>query len=312
MAAGDFDTLTAMLSFYNSYVPFAQARTQAWYNHSGLFFPETMTVFGGYTEGWFGFGCDDHSAHPNRVSNTYMRYHREGGLELAAFVLDHFAMTGDGKTLSSLLPLLDGLVTFYAEHYPQRDSTGRLVLAPGQALETWQCEDDVSSCVTNNLPEVAGLHAVLPRLLALPHSVTTTDQRRRWVALRDILPDVPMGPCLTKTESTCLLAGAVLPKIPSNSENAELYAAHPFRLYGQFLEGVELARETFARRLFPCNEGWCQDVMQAALLGAYACCLHVCAFVWCVFVGAGGDSVYMPSFACLFVCGVFSLPACGE
>ena len=42
---------------------------------------------------------------------------------------------------------------------------------PTKAIETWQCPGyppSSSECATNDAPTVAGLHAVLPRLLALP------------------------------------------------------------------------------------------------------------------------------------------------
>jgi alpha-L-fucosidase 2 len=52
-----------------------------------------------------------------------------------------------------------------------------------------------------------------------------------------------------------------------NSENPELYAVYPFRLFGLGKPGLDLARATFAARRVKANGCWTQDGIQAALLG---------------------------------------------
>ena len=53
----------------------------------------------------------------------------------------------------------------------------------------------------------------------------------------------------------------------SNSENTELYTAHPFRIYGMGkATDISLAQQAYAERRSPCNDGWCQDIIQAAML----------------------------------------------
>jgi hypothetical protein len=51
-----------------------------------------------------------------------------------------------------------------------------------------------------------------------------------------------------------------------NSENTELYVAHPFRVFGYGKSGLAVAQQTYAERRSPCNSGWCQDIIQAAML----------------------------------------------
>jgi hypothetical protein len=53
----------------------------------------------------------------------------------------------------------------------------------------------------------------------------------------------------------------------SNSENPELYAVFPYRLYGVGRPDLELARATYQARDHRHNHGWCQDSIQAACLG---------------------------------------------
>ena len=53
----------------------------------------------------------------------------------------------------------------------------------------------------------------------------------------------------------------------SNSENTELYAVFPYRLYGVGRPDLDLARATYQARGHRHNHGWCQDSIQAACLG---------------------------------------------
>jgi len=56
---------------------------------------------------------------------------------------------------------------------------------PSQSLETWwEC--------TNPMPELAGLHAITERVLALPERLTTPEQRQFWLAFQRKLPDLPV------------------------------------------------------------------------------------------------------------------------
>ena len=72
-----------------------QARTQAEFNISSPagYWPETMTQFGMYNPG--DWGCKTKPTGPS--SNTYIRFHTEGTLELSLFVLDDYINTLDEK-----------------------------------------------------------------------------------------------------------------------------------------------------------------------------------------------------------------------
>jgi hypothetical protein len=64
-----------------------------------------------------------------------------------------------------------------------------------------------------------------------------------------------------------LVPGKSLPNHTSNEENPELYPVHPYFLFNVASSGVEMAINAYHKRIFPCNVGWCQDIMDAALLG---------------------------------------------
>ena len=55
--------------------------------------------------------------------------------------------------------------------------------------------------------------------------------------------------------------------VQANCENPELYAVFPYRLFGVGKPDLEVARETYARRLNKATGCWRQDSIQAALLG---------------------------------------------
>jgi hypothetical protein len=72
-----------------------------------------------------------------------------------------------------------------------------------------------------------------------------------------------------KTESgrTALLPAEQILAQPINSEDPELYAVFPYRLYGMGKPDLEIARNTYARRPYKGNTGWRQDPIWAAMLG---------------------------------------------
>ena len=275
LADGRFEALKSLFGFYAALLPLSKARTKAWFGINGTFFPETKQQTGLYASGSLGWGCTG-AGSPGAAptpGNTYIRYHREGGLELSLLALDWLAHTGDTRYFQdSLLPQIEAYVDYYAEHFDDDPATGKLDIFPAQALETWQCASmppNRSTCVTNPMPEVAGLHAVLPRLLALDAAAgATAGVRRRWAALWKRVPALPVGDVHRAHFHIVdgLVPGERLPASVSNSENAGLYAVHPYRVVG-LLANRTLGVRSFEQRRNTGNTGWSEDFMEAALLG---------------------------------------------
>jgi len=156
---------------------------------------------------------------------------------------------------------------FFSGRWKAQDAQGKLIFFPSQAIETWQCPTYppvVNDCVTNDLPDIAGLAAVIPRLLALPNGFLTPDFITKAKTLLSRLPPIPTA---VKAGKTVFVAGEKLPADTSNSENAELYTAHPYRIALRDSNAKNAAIASYGIRKFPCNTGWCQDIMDAALLG---------------------------------------------
>jgi len=94
--------------------------------------------------------------------------------------------------------------------------------------------------------------------------VTSPSQRQLWTNFLNILPPIPTG---EKNGQEVLLPAKSTQGNPRNSENTPLYSVFPYRVFTIGREGLDTAVNTYKTRQFPCNDGWCQDVIDAALLG---------------------------------------------
>jgi hypothetical protein len=255
LAGGDCEEMAPLFQMYNAMLPFARARTQAYFGHDGAFFPETLYFWGAYAQDNYGW---KRAGLPAGVTdNTYIRYYYSGVLELLTMMLDYFAFTGDEAFVrDTMLPLADASLTFYCAHYPL-DAQGKLRIEPSQALETFQK-------AVNPLPPIAGLRRVTEGLMSLPVSLTTEADRAFWRRLAGELPELPRRQTMMRS---VLSPAAEILEEAKNSENPELYAVFPYRLFGVGKPDLELARNTYEHRLVKGNNGWRQDETQAALLG---------------------------------------------
>ena len=258
LASGDFEMMQPLFRTYLDALPLAKERTRLYFGHGGAFFPETMYFWGSYANSNYGWNREGKPI--SQVDNTFIRWYYSCALELLAIMLDYHAFTGDREFVRrTLLPLADGVVTFYDEHYPRSDE-GKMLLKPAQSLETWPN-------VVDPLPDIAGLRFVLQELSAVPCDLVSQRQREQWSRLLRELPAIPTR----VTDGQPLLAPAAEILAPNqNSENPELYAIFPYRLYGVSKPNLEIARATFAARRFKGNAGWQQDDTQAAFLGLAA------------------------------------------
>jgi len=205
-------------------------------------------------------------------ADQWNHYNLQGALDLSLMILDHYTYTQDGTALTKFLPIVVAVVNFYSKYFTQTDGNGKVIMYPTQSIETWQCPGyppNANNCATNDAPTIAGLLAVLPKLLALPTSFTTQDQRTFWQTYLNKIPPLPtVGSGSTLALAPCQKC----PPSTSNSENAELYPVHPYRLYtvgklGLNSSQIQPALVAFKNKRFTSDEGWNQNAMDAALLG---------------------------------------------
>lgn len=271
---GDTEILDGMISFYYKMMPYARARTYQQFKDTdkrlpedAVFFPETTTAFGTFYAGdWDGCEKTKGKSRPHGMPKSqWIGLHYTGGLELSLLILDRYQWTQDAQVLEQHLEIILGVVSAFVHRFPIPEEGGKIDLFPAQSLESWQCKnpENRSDCVTNPTPEIAGLTVVLQRLLQLPDTLVSSYQKEFWTNYTKALPPIPTtdvhGP-------TVIAPGQRLPPHAINSENTELYPVHPYRLYAVGKPNLELAQATFQYRPFPCNNGWCQDVIDAAML----------------------------------------------
>ena len=259
-AAGDFDNFATILEFYLQTVPFNSARTREYFNHDGIFYTETKTMFGAYSPADYGPAASTRGAGPPAAlpvwleSNPYIHLDfggDAGGPEVALMALEHYLYTGDEDAARRYLPLVNLTLAFFAQHYNRTADGGQLDIFPTQALETYWCLDgangtnkppfgpwDRSHCPANDHPTVAGLRVLCERAQRLPDAVLGAGRaaatRARWAALLDALPPVP----LTVEDGLTTVApyeGYARGQGPAanirNCETPELYSTHPFRYF---------------------------------------------------------------------------------
>jgi alpha-L-fucosidase 2 len=250
LASGDYDLMRPLFRMYLDALPLARERTRLYFHHEGVFFPETMHFWGTYANSNYGWNRDGKI--PSYVENTYIRHYFSGMLELLVMMTEYFDYSQDRRFLEKeLLPFAEEVFTFYRQHY-KTNSIGTPTYEPAQSLETWQE-------VVNPLPEIAGLRYAIDRLLELPGN-----QNISWFLLRGTIPPLPQK---TEKGRTVLLPAEKILGPIRNSENPELYAIFPYRLYGLQRPQIEVARHTFEDRRFKRTGGWSQDAIQAACLG---------------------------------------------
>jgi hypothetical protein len=253
LAAGDFEMTEPWFRMYREALPLSKARMQAIYKFAeAASFQETMNFWGMPNNRDYGWG------HPGpEPGNVCIHRYWSGGMELTAFMLDRYDFLKDEDFVrTTLVPLADPIIAFFDQYWQKRDANGKISFDPAQSLEAlpW---------TVNPMPEIAGLYFILPRLLALPKDLTTEAQRTRWARILRELPPVPVA----EVDGVKLLRPSGSFAGGNYSENPELYAVFPYRLFGVGKPELDMACATYEKRVNRHNFGWCQDSIQAAWLG---------------------------------------------
>jgi Domain of unknown function (DUF5703) len=256
LGSGDFEQLEPLFSFYELMLPLCRARADAYYGARGAYFPETVTHFGTYSNGDYGWNRTGLAR--GDVQCPWWQWEWNQGFELVALMLDRHAHAPDAAFVSErVVPLARAVLAYFDSRFA-RDEHGVLVISPTQALEThWHG-------VVNDMPCVAGLRDVCTRLLALPASIGTAEDRALWRRMLDAAPPLPLE---QRDGRTRLAAAERYDPSRQNCESPELYAVWPFRLAGPGRALEAEARAAYELRHDRFENGWPQDGTDAALLG---------------------------------------------
>lgn len=251
VANGDFDDMEPLFNMYQSILALSEARTQLYYKAKGAYFPETISFFGTYAGSDYGWDRKPGQA-PGDFDAEWWKYAWNQGPELVQMMLDRYEAKPNAPFLKKqLLPMARKVVLFFDTFFP-RDEEGRLKLTPDQVIETYR------NGVTNDTPCIAGLHAILPRLLSLP-GLSPRD-RALYQGLDKILPPIAVK------DGRIMPAQTFSPE-RFNVENGEFYAIWPFRQYGMMQGDVAIAATTYQMREIKDDYGWQYDGQTAALAG---------------------------------------------
>ncbi len=246
LMAGDFDIMQPLFKMYANILPANTAQVKKFYSHGGAYFAETAPFWGGLN--YMG----------PEVKENYTNHYFTPILELSMMMLDYYEYTGDTQfAKNTLLPVASAGLEFFDQHF-KRDITGKLLLDPDNSIEMfWK--------VHNPAPDIAGLHAILNRMIQLPANIVNNETRKYWQKLLSELPPLPTG----NIDGKSVLLPYTGPQTAKsfNSENPELYAIYPFRIYGLGKPNIDIALNTFNTRKQRSKGCWVQDPIQAAMVG---------------------------------------------
>ena len=83
-------------------------RTPIYFDHEGVFFPETMSFWGTYDNGGHGWGWRTEGKPGDPTVNPFIRFHYSGTIEMLAMMIDYYDYTEDKEFLKKeLLPIAD-------------------------------------------------------------------------------------------------------------------------------------------------------------------------------------------------------------
>ena len=262
LACGDYEQMKPFFRMYLDMMPICKERVRHYYNHEGMFIPETATCFGTFTEHCYGYADEkgERRLHgsvcrtPGECPNIYIRWHYNGMVEIAWIMLQYVVRSGDTEFLKDAIAFSKEVMLFFKNHFQLLD--GRLLMGPLSSLETWQ------TCY-NDTPDISGLMALADGILA--SGGADEEMTALCEEMKRILPDMPMemvnghmriAPCEIKVDQTT-----------RNVENPELYPVFPYGQYRLGKPNLELARHTYRTRPFRHDGGWSSEPVQAALLG---------------------------------------------
>ena len=254
--SGDYDLMQAFFKMYTEEIyELCKKRTNKYFGIDGAYFPECMYFWGSVFTSTYGWTPYEERTDKLQESGWH-KWEWVAGPELVFMMLDYFDYTQDQEFLKNKIsPVANDIMKFFDNYYTINEN-GKLVMHPSMACETWW------DC-TNPMPELAGLHSITMRLLALPENLTNEQDRDFWNTLNAKLPELPVR----ETPSGIALAPAARFEDKRNVENPELYAVFPFRLLGIGYPDLDWGKNALEHRWDKGDFGWRQDDIFMAYLG---------------------------------------------
>ncbi len=245
---GDFDMMASEFDFYRRALGNAEMRTKVYWGHEGCSFTEQIEQFGLPIGSHYGWANSPIERRNRPVDfevgvqvNKSVKYEFVHQLDFAYMILEYQRFSG--RDISIYMPFVESAVTFYDQHYQFRykqltgkplDENGHLVIYPSTGGESFVG-------AKNPADSIAGLKAVLLRMLELPGQYAPAEKKKLWQGMLNRVPPLPRR----KVKDRIILS-------PANSwtkfqcgEITQLYSVFPFGLYGIGKPDLQLAIDTW-------------------------------------------------------------------
>jgi hypothetical protein len=266
LRSGDFDLMLPEFQFYLRILHNAELRTAIYWGHHGACFTEQLENFGLPNPAEYGWKRPA-NFDPGLEYNDWLEYEWDTVLEFCLMMLETHRYAD--KDIHQYIPFIGSCLRFFDEHYQylarlrgkrSLDANGHLILYPSSGAETYKM-------AYNSTSTIAGLHAVLTHLLALPADYLDDSSRRQWTAMLHRLP--PIG--FRRMDNHTTIAPAQAWARINNTENPQLYPVFPWSIYGLGRPGLDTAINTYKYDTDVIKTssyiGWKQTNIFAARLG---------------------------------------------
>jgi len=255
LKTGDWESIRNLGYFYNSLMPAFREQAKVYYGIKGAIIPEVITQFGTFTASSYSIGTK--TIGPKTM---YTKHIFQDPLELIHILMDYYRYSDDEKYLQEVtIPMSEEFLDFFIS-YAKIDSTGKMRMRNTQSIETYWYG------VENDMPTLAGLHAVMKDFSSLSSEVKIPQSMKKKIDyIRCNLPDIPYE--IDSLGEKVFAPAEKYKNETNNFENPELMTVFPFDLCNFTTENLEVGRRTFKNRKFNLHNGWSQDVQISAMLG---------------------------------------------
>ena len=225
LKSGDFGMMRQLFDFFNRLLATARTRAKVFFDVDGAVYPEQIGIYGLCPT------CDHGWGNTTGLPVPQIRYHFSSQLEIALMILTYADYTGED--ISEYVDFIDSVVKFYDGFYPHDDGRGKMIIEPGNALETFHP-------VRNPIDGIAGLDCLLKQMLALPEKYASPERRANWQRMLDRVPPI----AFTEKAGHRIIAYAETGSEHHNCEIPELYTVFPYGQYGIGKPELQVAIDT--------------------------------------------------------------------
>jgi hypothetical protein len=225
LKSGDFAMLPQIFDFFNRLLATARARAKHHFGVDGAHYPEQIGIYGLCPT------CDHGWGNTTGLPVPQIRYHFSSQIEIALMMLVYAEYTG--AEITQYIDFIESVVTFYDGFYPDNDDRCKMIIEPGNALETFHP-------VKNPIDAIAGLDCLLRRMLALPARYASPARRANWQRILARVPPI----AFTERAGHRIIAYADTQSEIHNCEIPELYPVFPYDQFGIGKPGLQIAIHT--------------------------------------------------------------------